>query len=108
MTVAGLAMLATRVTDAIAGLEDHNPADFLDDTDLLIVSPMADGTEWGHDTEVTGAVLGYWPPTSAALITWNACDDHRVERYERERFVLWDNLRWHVADLLRDTASLAS
>jgi hypothetical protein len=97
---AGAEGLTPRVNASLTKLERQSPADYLDRVDDLIMAPFGDLEETDCTTEVVGVVLGYWPPTSAAMIASCAADRVGCQRYETKRFPLWDDLRWAAVERL--------
>ena len=97
LPVAGAGALVDRVTRNLEDARGLSPADFLDATTDLVVAPFADGTDAGCSTEVTGLVLGYWPPASIALMT-SMCDGSFTDAYPATPLPNWQDLRLTTAD----------
>ena len=98
LDAAGASAVFPRVATSLADLARQSPTDFLDRTDDLVMAPFGDLVGEGCFTEVTGAVLGYWPPTTAALIATTAADELGCSRYRSQRFPEWDQLRLRTVD----------
>ena len=85
-----------RIAASMAVIEAESPTDYLDRVDDLIVAPFGDLIPGGCPTEVTGIVLGYWPPTSAAMIHATQCDGY-VEPPAVVDLAWWDDVRLGMA-----------
>ncbi len=97
LDAAGASAVFPRVSQSLAELARQSPTDFLGRADDLVMAPFGDLIGEGCFTEVTGTVLGYWPPTTAALIATTAADELGCSRYRSERFPGWDELRHRTA-----------
>lgn len=86
--------------DNLTRLAAQSPTDYLERTWDLIAAPVYDGTDQGLDSEVTGIVLGYWPPTTAAFLSTAAAEATGSRRYEQSRFPTWDAIRLAEAEWL--------
>ncbi|MDZ7733544.1 MAG: hypothetical protein U5R31_11020 [Acidimicrobiia bacterium] len=85
---------AERVPRSLESLRHQSPVDFVDRAMDLVVAPLADSSpDLGCSTEVTGAVLGYWPPTSASLML------RSEQRNEATPLRRWNRFRQYLGDL---------
>lgn len=100
LAAAGATPAVDRVLDNLTLLATQSPTDYLERTRDLTAAPMYDGTGQGVDSEVTGIVLGYWPPTTAAFLSTAAADHSGSRRYEESRFPAWDAKRLTEAEWL--------
>lgn len=81
---------------AVLGLAARCPSDYLGRSDPLIMAPYNEEPE--HHTSAVGVVLGYWPPTSAALHLRCRGGSSFVDRYEPAELRHWGGLRHWVRD----------
>jgi hypothetical protein len=96
LPAAGLADRVERVATSLAALAERPPSDFLDRTDDLIVAPMLDDDPDAVGSVATGVILGYWPPTTVALMARHADPSSHGDHVGR--FPSWDRLRFAAAD----------
>ena len=102
LEAAGASSALNRVVGNLTRLAAQSPTDYLERTWDLIAAPMHDGTGQGLDSEVTGIVLGYWPPTTAAFMSTATAEATGSRRYEQTHFPTWDAIRLAEAEWLPD------
>jgi hypothetical protein len=68
LPAAGASHLLPGVGASLAALAASRPTEFLDRTDALVSAPFGGDLPDGCPAEVTGVVLGYWPPTTVRLM----------------------------------------
>ncbi len=94
---AGWADVGGRVLRSLSELRAQSPAEFVERTGDLIVAPFGDDLPGGCRTEVAGIVMGYWPPTTAALLL-STVDGTHAEPEPLADLRGWDALRFALAD----------
>lgn len=100
LEVAGASVVIDRVTTEVLDLRGSSPADFVTRTFDLVAAPAFDSTDEGIHSAVTGVVLGYWPPTTAAFLSDAAARDIGSRRFPRSEHRTWDVLRLAAASQL--------
>lgn len=99
LVVAGADAVIDRVTGNVLGLAGSSPADFVVRPFDLISAPFEDGSATGLQSEVVGVVLGYWPPTTAAMLSDHAARQIGSRAFPRPDLDVWDRARHLQADL---------
>jgi hypothetical protein len=99
LSLANASHLVKRFVTSVAALAGQSPADFVTRGDDLVMAPFSDFEPGMPTTSVIGVVLGYWPPTTAALYLTHL---EGSDRYERFDFPSWTTVRLHVSDVLSD------
>lgn len=93
----GLSDDAEHLISAVADLSGRSPAEFLGNSGPLLWVPSEDQDPQGTPSSVAGLVLGYWPPTTAAIHLSQWFADRCPVRYDQRPLTGWSQVRWNVA-----------
>jgi len=93
----GRADLVSRVLRSLTEMRASSPAEFLEQTDDLVMAPFGDDVPGGCRTEVAGIVMGYWPPTTAAFML-SVVDGIFHEAEPEADLRAWDAVRFGIID----------